>query len=76
MLIKVKVSANAKKESVVKKSNDLFKISVKEPKERGQANKRVLELVRKYFTMYTIGSIKIVSGHHAQNKIINIDIKK
>jgi len=76
MLIKVKVTVNAKKERLVQTGNDSFEVSVREPKERGLANKRLLELVRKYFTRYTMGSISIVKGHHAPQKIINIDIKK
>ena len=74
MLIKVKVTADAKKDAIVKKSADTFLISVKEPKERGLANKKVLELVRTYFHVYN-GEVKIVHGHHASGKIISI-IKK
>ena len=74
MLIKVKVTTDSKKEKIVKKSDDAFEISVKEPKERGLANKKVLELVRKYFHVYN-GEVKIVHGHHASGKIISI-IKK
>ncbi len=71
MLIKVKVTTGSKVEKITKKSEDTFLVSVKEPKERGLANKRVLELVRKYFKVYT-GDIRMVTGHHSQNKIINI----
>ena len=52
MYIKVKVTAGAKKEMIIKKSEDHFDISVKEPAERNLANKRVIELVRDYFKVY------------------------
>ena len=74
MLIKVKVATDSKKEKIIKKSDDVFEIAVKEPRERGLANKKVLELVRKYFHVYN-GEVKIIHGHHASGKIISI-IKK
>ncbi len=72
MYIKVKVKAGAKAEKFTKKSEDHFDISVKEPAERGLANKRVVELVREYFKVYN-GDIRIVSGHHSPGKIISLD---
>jgi len=70
--IKVKVKTNAKKDNIVKKSEDHFDISVKEPAERNLANKKVLELVRTYFKVYN-GKVRIVSGHHSPSKIISLD---
>ena len=85
MYIKVKVTAGAKKEMIIKKSEDHFDISVKEPAERNLANKRVIELVRDYFKAHLndtkVGQVynkevRIVSGHHSPSKIISLDIKK
>ena len=45
MYIKVKVVTNAKRENILKKSEDHFEIHVKEPAERNLANKRIIELV-------------------------------
>lgn len=75
MLIKIKVFTGAKKEKIVKKSDDSFDIHVKEPAERNLANKKILELVRKYFKVYN-SIVKIVKGHHSPSKIINLEIKK
>lgn len=72
MYIKLRVQAGAKKEKFEKISEDHFSISVKEPAERGLANKRVVELVREYFKVYN-GDVRIVSGHHSPGKIISID---
>ncbi len=71
MLIKVKVITESTKEKIVKKSADSFVISVKEPAERNMANKKVLELVRKYFNVYN--KVRIVNGHHSQSKIISLE---
>ena len=71
MLIKAKVITDSKSDKIVKKSNDHFEISVKDPKERGLANKKVLELVKKYFKGYN--KIRIVSGHHSPSKIISLE---
>jgi len=70
--IKLKVKAGAKMEKFIKKSEDHFDVSVREPAERGLANKRVVELVREYFKVYN-GDVRIVSGHHSPGKIISID---
>ncbi|MFA6227094.1 MAG: DUF167 domain-containing protein [Candidatus Paceibacterota bacterium] len=72
MYIKVKAQAGAKKERFVKKSEDHFDVSVKEPAERGLANGRILELVREHFKVYN-GDVRIVSGHHSPGKIISLD---
>ena len=72
MYIKLKVTTGAKKEKIIKKSEDHFDISVKEPAERNMANKRVVELVRDYFKVYN-GDVRIVSGHHSPSKIISLD---
>jgi len=72
MYIKVKVTTEAKKEKIVKKSDDHFDIFVKEPAERNLANKKVIELVRDYFKVYN-GVVRIVSGHHSPSKIISLE---
>ena len=75
MYVKVKVKAGAKEEKIVLKKKDNFEISVKEPAERNLANKKIIELVRKYFAVYN-SDVRIVSGHHSQSKIISIDKEK
>lgn len=69
MLIKVKVSADVSAEKVVKKADDLLLVSVNEPAERGQANERVLKILRRE---YPGKSLRIVSGHHRSAKIIEV----
>ena len=72
MFIKVKVTTDAKREKIVKKTNDHFDISVKESAERNMANKKVIELLREYLKVYN-GEVKIVSGQHSRSKIISLN---
>ena len=74
MYIKVKVKAGAKDESLIKKGNDHFDISVKEKAERNLANSRVLELIGSYFKLPK-GKVRIINGHHSPGKILSVDIE-
>jgi len=73
MYIKVRVQADAKEEKIVKKSDDHFEVSVREPAERNMANRRVVILVAGEFSLPT-GKVRIVSGHHSPSKILNVDV--
>jgi uncharacterized protein YggU (UPF0235/DUF167 family) len=69
MLIKVRVTTDAPAEKVVKKTDDLYLVSVREPAERGMANGKVVLLLK---DLYPGKIVKIVSGHHKSSKIIEI----
>jgi len=71
MLLKVKVFPCAKKERVVKKTDDAFEIETKEKPERGQANKRVVELLSSYLSVPE-QRIRLVKGAKERNKIFEI----
>ena len=70
MLIKVRVTAGARAEKIVRRSDDHFAVSVKEEAERNMANERILTIFRK---MHPHKSVKLVSGHHSPSKIVAID---
>ena len=70
--IKVVVSTNSKKDSITKKSEDHFTISVKDKPERNIANKKIIELLASYFGI-SDGKIRIVNGHHHPHKLLVID---
>ena len=72
MLIKVKVFVGAKKEEIIKKSEDSFEVKVKERPVRGEANKRVVEILSLYFKILK-GKIRIVKGYKQRNKIFKIN---
>jgi uncharacterized protein YggU (UPF0235/DUF167 family) len=70
MYLKVRVKAGQRKEEVITESADHFMISVKEPAERNQANKRIIEIIRGLFP----GTIvRIVNGHQSPSKLIAVD---
>ena len=73
MYIKVRVTPDAKRETVEQDSPDHFTVSVKEPAEQNRANKRVIALMAEHFHLPT-GKVRIISGHHSGGKILNIDI--
>jgi uncharacterized protein YggU (UPF0235/DUF167 family) len=73
MYIKVLVTAGAGKESLIKKSEDHFKISVKEKAERNMANKRVLKLIAEHFNV-SVNKVRIVNGHTHSSKLLVVDL--
>ena len=72
MYIHVLVTAGAKKESLKKKSEDHFEISVKEKAENNLANIRVLELVAEHFNVPK-NKVRIVNGHRHPSKLLVIE---
>lgn len=73
MYIKVKVKTEAKKETIKEKVKNSFEISIKQKAERNIANRRILEIISLYLSIPK-NKIRIISGHHSSNKIL--DIKK
>lgn len=71
MYIKVTVQPGAKEDSIVKVTNDTFKLKVKAKAERNQANLAVIGLVSAYFDLPR-GKVKIVTGHHHPKKILSL----
>lgn len=67
--VKVKVIPNARKESIKKKTEDNFIITVKEKAEDNMANKRICEVVA---TLYSVprSNVKIINGHHKSGKLL------
>lgn len=71
MKIFVKVKPKADEEKVMKLSDTNFKIWVKEPPEKGRANRAVVRVLADYFNTGQ-SSIKIISGSTSKLKIIEI----
>jgi hypothetical protein len=71
MKIFVKVKPKAKEEKVIKISDTNFKLLVKEPPEKGRANRAVLKALADYFGT-SQSNIKIISGSTSKLKIIEI----
>jgi len=73
MLIKIKVQPLSKKQDFVKKTEDSFEIKVKEKPERGEANKKVKELLSKHFNV-PLGKVVLRKGAKQKNKIFDIKL--
>jgi len=71
MYIHVTVHTKTKKEYVINLKTGYFEVWIKEPAERGLANKKVLEVLRNHLKIK--GQMKIVSGHHHPKKMISIE---
>jgi len=72
MYIKVVVSSNMKKDSIIAKSVDHFDINVKDKAERNMANQKVIGLLASHFKVPK-SKIRIVNGHHHPHKLLVID---
>lgn len=75
MYVHVTVKAGAKKEIVAQKDDTHFVVTVREPRTRNLANKRVREIIASVYTV-SVSNVQIVSGHRSSSKIINVDTKK
>ncbi len=71
MRIRVKVTPNAKQESLYEKSAGFFLISVREDREQGAANERVKELIAEHFGV-SYKAVRIAQGSTSSSKIIEI----
>jgi len=71
MKITVKVWPNAGVEKIEKISDGNFKIYVREPPIRGEANKAVSRVLAEYFSVSQM-EVRLVSGFSSRHKIFKI----
>jgi uncharacterized protein YggU (UPF0235/DUF167 family) len=71
MLIRVKVKTNAKKEEITAQPKNIFAVSLKEKPVQNIANKRLVLVIGKHLRI-PIANIRIVRGHKAPTKVIQI----
>lgn len=69
MLIKVRVTPNAKVTSVTKILENEYEVKVDQRAEEGKANKRLIEILAEYFGIKK-SQLSIVSGSKSRNKLI------
>ena len=68
----VTVKPRAKIEAVVRESQSEYRASINAPPSDGDANRRLIELLAEFF--HTAKSnIRIVRGHKARRKLLEID---
>ncbi len=71
MLIHVKVEADSKKDSVEKKNNTSYLVTVKVPAERNMANTHMLALMATHLGIPK-NKLRIITGHHMPSKILDV----
>jgi len=69
--IRVKVKPNSRENSVKELENDYFEVKVSVPPEKGKANKRVIELIAKYYKIPK-SKVTLISGETYHEKVLNI----
>ncbi len=69
--ISVSVKPQAKKEGVTQLSASEYRVSVHAPAHEGKANRAVMELLSKYFSVPK-SKVKIIRGETARRKIVSI----
>jgi len=71
--VKVKVVPNSKKAKVEQtEGGGILRVNVDAPAKEGKANKRLVEILAKYFSKPKT-SIRIVKGQTSKNKVVEID---
>jgi len=71
MKIFVKAKPGKKEEKIVKISENVFEVWVKEPPEEGRANEALAKVLAKYFGIAP-SKIILKSGHKGKQKIFEI----
>ncbi|MGB7533576.1 MAG: DUF167 domain-containing protein [Halobacteriota archaeon] len=70
--VNVKVVPNSKKAKVEQTEGGVLRVNVDAPAKEGKANKRLVEILAKYFSKPK-SSIRIVKGQTSKNKVVEID---
>lgn len=65
--ILVKAHPGSSRNSVLRKSEDRFEVFTKEPKEQNRANLHIEDLLAEFLGVPK-DSLRLVRGHHQQNK--------
>jgi len=72
MYVRVHVAPGSKREQIAEGKEGILLITVREPAEGNQANKRVRELVALRLLL-PLSKVRILSGHHSPTKLLTID---
>jgi uncharacterized protein YggU (UPF0235/DUF167 family) len=73
MYLRVIVSPDSKKDTIVKKSEDTWQMTVREPAEQNRANDSVRTLVAQELSI-AVSKVRILTGHRSRSKMLSIDI--
>lgn len=70
MLVSVRVKTKAPREEIVE-HNGRLEISVREARERNEANRRVTAIIARHFGV-RVADVRIVKGHRTPSKVFSI----
>lgn len=70
--ISIKITPNAKKEAIIDKGSNCFKVKVGAPAIEGKANEAMIKILAEYFNVPK-SRIRIARGKFAKNKIVEIE---
>lgn len=71
MLIEVFLKPNAKKESIIKINENIYRIQVKQPAHQNQANEASLLVLAKHLEI-AVSKIKLIRGKKSHHKFFKI----
>lgn len=71
MYIHIKAFTGQKKEEVFERKLGYFDVFVREKPEQNMANRKIIELIARHFSI-PVSKVKIISGHHKPTKILSI----
>ncbi|HEY4515361.1 MAG TPA: DUF167 domain-containing protein [Candidatus Paceibacterota bacterium] len=72
MKISVQARPGAREELVEELGYGKYRVWVKEPPEKGLANKAIVYALSQYFRV-TQASVRMISGHTSRNKVMIVD---
>jgi len=72
MVVKVRVTPGAKRESVTRATDGTFAVAVRERPKNNKANRRVQALIAREFGV-AAAEARIICGRRARTKIISIE---
>lgn len=71
MRIRVRVTPNASKQRIIEADN-LLKVYVSAPPDKGKANKRLIKILSKYFKVKK-SDLNIVRGEKSRDKVLEVN---
>ena len=71
MIVRVRVKADASRETMITISDKKMQIAVREPAEDNRANDRVRTMLAAHYGV-TVREVRLLSGHHQPSKSFEI----
>lgn len=72
MILKISVIPNARENAIVGFQNDILKVRIHSPPDKGKANDALIEFLAEKFSIPK-SRIRIISGHTSRLKKLEID---